>query len=219
VSAVRPVLHVLTDETLQSRWTHAEIARMAAECGADTIQLREKRERPVEEIVALARSIARDVAPFGARLVVDDRVEVALAAGAGVHLGDGDCDPRRARERLGPAAIVGVTVHDEARAGRARREPVDYAGVGAVFGSSSKGGARIEPIGLAGLRSLVLSLAPLPVVAIGGIEPRHVASVLAAGAAGIAVLSAVTCAADPRAATRALRAALDAAALAGRSGR
>jgi len=201
-------LHVLTDETLQSRWTHEQIARMAAEGGADTIQLREKRVRSTDSLVAVARAITRSIRPLGVRLVIDDRVDVALLAGAdGVHLGAGDCDTATARARLGPQAIIGVTVHDLERAGRAEREPADYAGVGAVFGTSSKG-VRTGVLGLDGLREIAARLAQ-PVIAIGGIDPARVASVLAAGASGIAVLSSVVCAPDPRAATRALRDALD----------
>lgn len=201
-------LHVLTDETIQSRWTHEEIARLAAEGGADTIQLREKRERSTESLVALARAVARRIRPLGARLVVDDRVDVALLSGAdGVHLGAGDADPATARARLGADAIVGVTVHDLDEAARAEGGPADYAGVGAVFGTSSKG-ARVGALGLDGLRAVAARLT-LPVIAIGGIGPAEVASAIAAGAKGIAVLSSVACAPDPRAATRALRDALD----------
>jgi thiamine-phosphate pyrophosphorylase len=124
-------------------------------------------------------------------------------------VGEGDCDPEAARERLGPAAIVGVTVHDAARADRARSEPVSYAGVGAVFGTTSKGDRPVTALGLDGLAALAARMAPLPTIAIGGIDPSRVRSILSAGAAGVAVLSWVVLAPDPREATRALRDALD----------
>ena len=130
-------LHVLTDETLQRRFSHVELARLAARGGADTVQLREKLSRPTAELVRIARRVREVIEPFGARLVVDDRVDVARAAGAGVHLGKTDMTARRARELLGRDAAIGGTANSLAEALQVASGPVDYLGVGPVFGTSS----------------------------------------------------------------------------------
>jgi len=201
-------LHVLTDETVQDRFDHVQLARLAAEGGAEVVQLREKRPRGADELVAIAERMLEALEPFGAMLIVDDHVEVALRARAhGVHLGREDVSATVARERLGNGFVIGATANDEDEALRVAAGPVDYLGVGPVFGTRSK--ERPAPaLGIARLGAIARAV-DRPVIAIGNITAERVAEVLAAGAHGVAVLSAVVGAADPRAATSTLRRALD----------
>jgi len=200
-------LHVLTDTWLQTRWTHEELAMMAAEAGADVVQLRDKRDVSVDERISVARAI-RDRLPAGVTFLVNDHVGVAQRAGAqGVHVGAQDMPVREARRLLGPAACIGGTANDLDEARTRWTEPLDYIGVGPVFGTTSK--AQPAPVlGLDALAQIVAS-SPVPVIAIGGIRPEDVEAVLQSGAHGIAVLSGVVCAPDPRAAVRRYRHALD----------
>ena len=189
-------LHVITDETVQDRFTHVELGALAAEGGADVVQLREKRVKGLNAQVRVACALRERLQGRGARLVVNDRVDVALASGAGgVHLGPRDEDPAQARRILGAQALIGVTANDRAMAVRWAEAPADYLGVGPVFGTSSKRNPA-PALGLAELRAIV-ALARQPVIAIGNITPERVAEVLATGAWGVAVLSDVACAADP----------------------
>jgi thiamine-phosphate diphosphorylase len=144
----------------------------------------------------------------GALLVVNDRFDLALAAGAdGVHLGQEDLPPHRIPTRLRERLLVGRSSHtlDEARA--ARGEPVDYVAFGPVFGTTSKD-SPYPARGLGLLGEAAASVAPLPLVAIGGIHAGNAHDAIAAGAAGVAVISAVAGAEDPEGATRELARAL-----------
>jgi hydroxymethylpyrimidine kinase/phosphomethylpyrimidine kinase/thiamine-phosphate diphosphorylase len=201
-------LHVLTDEVLEARFSHVELARLAVAGGADVVQYREKRALPTRELVAVAVEMRRALEPTRAILVVDDRVDVAVAASVdAVHLGRDDLLPASARRALGPHALIGGTANDLEEAIRVAATPVDYLGVGPVFGTRSKD--RPAPaLALERLAEIVRAV-DKPVIAIGSITAEHVADVLATGAYGVAVLSAVTTAADPTAATRAIRRAID----------
>jgi len=203
------VLQVITDETIQSRFSHADLARLAVRGGADAVQFREKRPRSTAELVESARRMAEVLAASGARLVVNDRVDVAAAAGASaVHLGRADLDPWLARRLLERGAIVGRTANSLAEAMRAAALDVDYLGVGPVFGTRTKA-SPAPALGLDGLREIVRSV-QMPVVAIGSLTPEDVPDVLAAGARGIAVASAVVCDPDPAQAARRFRERIDA---------
>ena len=194
-------LHVITDETVQSRFSHVELAVLAANGGADAVQFREKRVR-------VARLMRERLAKRGLQLIVNDRVDVAAAAAAdGVHLGPRDLDPEWARRLLGPRALIGATVNDLDRARVAVRGPVDYLGVGPVFGTESKQDPA-PTLGVDGLRRIVAAV-EVPVVAIGNITPDRVVEVLATGAHGVAVLSDVLRAADPVARVAAFVAAIE----------
>jgi thiamine-phosphate pyrophosphorylase len=200
-------LHVLTDVTLQQRWSHLEIACRAAAGGADVVQYREKRALPTAELVRTARAI-RHAVPSEVQLVIDDRADVAVAAGAqGVHLGRHDLAADVARRIVGPDCWVGCTANSLDAARRLFAEPADYLGVGPVFGTRSKRDPAPE-LGLEALAAIARE-SPLPLIAIGGITPEHVAEVLQAGAHGIAVLSGVALAADPERATARYREALE----------
>ena len=200
-------LHVITDEQLQSRFSHAELAGFAARGGADVVQFREKRARTTRELIETAQAMRAAIGDARTVLLVDDRVDVAAAVGGAVHLGRDDLPPDVAR-RLLPDAIIGGTANGVEEAQRVAAQPVDYLGVGPVFGTTSKGDRAAPMLGLERLREIVEAV-DKPVIAIGSITAENVASVLEAGAYGAAVLSAVVCVEDPAAATREIRAAID----------
>ena len=195
-------LHIITDAVLQTRRTHAEIARLALEGGADTIQYREKRALGTRELMADGTAVLAVCRLAGVLAIIDDRADVALAVGArGLHLGRHDLPVNVARQIMSVDAIIGGTANSLEEARIVWRTAIDYIGVGPIFGTASK--ANPAPtMGLATLAAIVAEC-PVPVIAIGNISPDRVADVLATGAFGIAVLSGVTCAEDPRAAAEA----------------
>ena len=201
-------LHVITDEQLQSRYSHAQLAALAAGGGADLVQFREKRPRTTRELIETACAIQAAIGDAPTALLIDDRVDVAVATNAAVHLGRDDLPPDIARRILGPDAIIGGTANSLDEAQRVAAQPVDYLGVGPVFGTTSKGDRAAPMLGLDALREIVQAI-DKPVIAIGSITADNVASVLETGAHGLAVLSAVVCADDPQAATREIRATID----------
>ncbi|MEL7641252.1 MAG: thiamine phosphate synthase [Solidesulfovibrio sp.] len=180
-----------------------EVVAAAVAGGASLVQLREK-AAATREFVELARAVLAVTRPRGVPLLVNDRLDVALAAGAdGVHVGQDDMHPADVRALLGPDALIGLSVTGEAETRAAAGLPVDYLGAGPVFATATKKDAG-APQGLAGLSRMV-ALAQVPVVAIGAITLANAASVLATGVAGLAVVSAVCSAADPAVAAAALR--------------
>ena len=194
-------LHVITDEVLQTRFSHAEVAKLALAGGADAIQYREKRPLLTRELVVVAGAIADACRAAGATSIVDDRADVAAAVQAsGIHLGRDDLEVAVARCLLGDGFLIGGTANSLEEARRVFATPVDYVGIGPVFGTASK--ANPAPVmGLGVLRSICAE-SPVPVIAIGNITVDCVEDVLDTGAYGIAVLSAITCADDPTAAAR-----------------
>jgi len=210
VSRTSPIgdLHVITDTSLQDRFSHVELARLAAAGGASVIQFREKRPWTTRALVKTASCMAEAIQETSARIVVNDRTDVAVAAAIqGVHLGRDDLDAGIARRILGPDALLGGTANSFDEALRVAEQPVDYLGVGPVFGTRSKADPA-PPVGLEGLRDIVHAVRK-PVIAIGTITPDRVADVVRVGARGVAVLSAVVAARDPEEATRQLRQKLD----------
>ena len=184
-----------------------KIITAAVSGGATIVQLREK-EATTREFVALGRRVAEILRPRRIPLIINDRVDVALAVFAdGVHLGATDMSAADARAILGPKAIIGLSVENEGEAVAAEHQEVDYLGVSPVFATPTKTdtGPAWGIEGLWRLRPLVRK----PLVAIGGINSANAARVLEAGADGLAVVSAICGAADPEAATRELRAILD----------
>jgi thiamine-phosphate pyrophosphorylase len=201
-------LHVITDATLQDRFSHVELARLVAGGGADTVQFREKRPWPTRTLVETAVAMRRALEGVGVKLVVDDRVDVALAAGVpAVHLGRDDLDVATARRVLGPDALIGGTANSLAEALGVAATDVDYLGVGPIFGTRSKA-SPAPPLGLDTLRAIVQAVSK-PVIAIGRVTADRVGDVLEAGAYGVAVISAIVCQPDPAAAARAFREAID----------
>jgi thiamine-phosphate pyrophosphorylase len=179
----------------------ADQARAAARGGAAFVQLRDKRASDAD-LAALVRRLLPEIAALGTRLVINDRVEAAILSGAhGLHIGQGDGDARAIRRRLPTGMILGLSVETE---DQARRIPagVDYVGAGPVRATATKPD-HVPPVGFDGLARIVAA-AGLPAYAIGGLGAGDAAAVRAAGAAGMAVVSAVVRAADPEAATRSL---------------
>jgi len=192
----------------------ADLARLCAKGGATLVQLRDKLSE-TRAMVATARAIKKALAPFAVPLVVNDRIDVALAAGAeGVHLGQDDMAIEDARRLLGPGAIIGLSIKTVAEAEAARVDLIDYVGSGGVYVTLSKQqkNAPIGPAGLARVVSVFKRRAPkLPLCGIAGIDASNAAEVIAAGADGVAVISALSLAPDPAAAARSLRGIVDAA--------
>lgn len=201
-------VYVITHAGFRGR-SHEEVARAALAGGATLLQLRDK-QASARSLVETARRLVALARPEGIPVVVNDRVDVALAAGAdGVHVGEEDLAVADARRILGPHGVVGASAGTVEEAVRAEREGADYVGVGPVFPTGTKPDAGAA-IGLEGL-SRIAGAVRIPVVGIGGITPDNAAEVVRAGAAGVAVISAVADAEDMVEATRRLRQAVDAA--------
>ena len=204
-----PRLHVVTDATLAPHLGHLELARLALAGGADCVQFREKRPWTTRTLLDVAVPIAQACAAANALAIIDDRVDVAFATGAGAHIGRDDLDAATARRILGPEALLGGTANSYAEAARVWQTEVDYLGVGPIFGTTSKA----QPAPTMGLDTLarIARDCPKPVIAIGGVRAERIGEVIAAGAHGVAVLSEVVAADDPTAATRACKDAISAA--------
>lgn len=168
--------------------------------GCRLVQLREK-TMSLDELLPLARRLARRCRDMGALLIVNDRADLALAAGAdGLHVGQDDLPARQARALLRPGMILGVSTHDPEQARRAVADGADYVAVGSIFPTTTKAGFQL--VGPELIRR-VRPEVPVPLVGIGGITAENAAAVLGAGADAVAVISAVCAAPDPEAATRA----------------
>jgi thiamine-phosphate pyrophosphorylase len=200
-------VHVLADD--DARWKHDAVAQARAACagGARVVQLRAKRATDAQAL-AWGRELRALTRAAGVAFVVNDRVDLALACEAdAVHLGQDDLAPADAR-RIAPSLAIGRSTHDAAQLARALTEPIDYVAYGPLFGTASKD-TGYDARGLAALREIASRCASLPLVAIGGIRAANCAQARAAGAHGVAVISAVANAADPVAAVRELVAAFE----------
>jgi len=184
-------LYLITDGRSARSGPAALLGAMekALEGGVRFVQLREK-ELPAKEFLRLARALRELTASFGARLIVNDRVDVAILSDAdGVHLGGRSVSATDARILLGPEKLIGVSTHSYEEALDAREDGADFITLGPVFATPSKA-AWGDPVGVGLLEKVAASLS-IPVYAIGGINPERVKHVLAAGASGVAVISAV----------------------------
>lgn len=196
-------VYVITDRAAAAGRSVLEVVHAAIEGGATVVQFREK-EATTRQMIELARALHAVTEPAGVPLIVNDRVDVALAIEAeGVHVGAADMPVPLARRLLGPRRLVGYSPNTLEAALRGQKEGADYLGVGDVFGTPTKPDAG-EPIGLEGLAAIAEAVS-IPVVAIGGITLENAAAAARAGAAGVAVISAVMGASDPAAAARRLR--------------
>ena len=194
---------VVTDAALLKGRDPVEACRQAVAGGATMIQVRLK-DAPAREVLALSRAL---VPALAVPVIVNDRVDVALAAGAaGVHLGQDDPPLDRLRPHVPPGFLLGISVGSPAEAKRAGAWPADYWSVGPCYVTAHKADAGV-PLGPEGFARLA-RLAPrgTPVIGIGGIDPSNAGAVVRAGAAGVAVVGALWSASDPAAAARALRA-------------
>jgi thiamine-phosphate pyrophosphorylase len=202
---LRLELIVVTEPDVPGR-SVPEIVAAALRGGARAVQLRWK-DGGAREMAELGRELLRETRAADARLFVNDRLDVALAIGAdGVHLGQDDLPVRAARELAPPGFLIGVSAETRELARAAWRGGADYVGVGPVFATGSKLDAG-EAVGTARVREIAGAV-DVPVVGIGGIGPANAGEVVAVGAAGVAVISAVTRAADPERASAALLEAL-----------
>ncbi|MFP5078067.1 thiamine phosphate synthase [Rhizobium sp. YIM 134829] len=207
-------LNAIVDASLADVADLPLLAAQAVRGGATLLQYRDKTastRRMVEQAMAIIVAIAGSGVP----LLVNDRVDVALAAGAdGVHLGSSDLDPETARRLLGPSAIIGLSVKTAEEAHRAALAPADYACIGGVFATTSKDNPG-PPLGIDGYRLLRKQLhadrPTLPVGAIAGITEARIAPLIAAGADGVAVIAALFRSGDVIGTARAFRSAVDAA--------
>jgi len=184
-----PRVYPLTDVQL-SGLSHAEQVRLLSLGGATLIQLREKRLSPLE-FYEQAKAAMETAARSGVQLIVNDRVDLALAVRAhGVHLGQDDMPPEAARRLLGPRAIVGYSTHNVEQALAAVAQPIDYIAIGPIFETATK--SDTSPVlGLEGLRAVRDAIGDFPLVAIGGITHANAREVLEAGADSVAVISAL----------------------------
>jgi len=206
-------LNAIVDPERAGGYELADLAQRCARGGATLIQLRDKVSE-TRMMIEEARAIKQALTPFGVPFVINDRVDVALAAGAdGVHLGPEDMAVEDARRLIGSGAIVGLSVKSVAEAEATPVDLIDYVGSGGVYVTLSKQqkNAPIGPAGLARIIAAVHRRAPqLPVCGIAGIDAGNAAEVIAAGADGVAVISALSRVSDPEAATRGLREIVDA---------
>jgi len=199
-------LYVVTDRQLTGGRPLRLVVEAAMRGGARAVQLREK-DLPPRELYPLALEMRQLTQVYGARLLINDRVDVALAVNAdGVHLTTTSLPASIARQVLGPGRLIGVSTHTLAEAQAAVDEGADFLVFGPVFFTPSKAPYG-QPVGLDALRH-VRAVVKSPILAIGGIKPTNLDQVLAAGADGIAVISAIISADDPTAATQNLLAAL-----------
>jgi thiamine-phosphate pyrophosphorylase len=210
-------LYALVDPERANGRALEDLAQRVVAGGATLVQLRDKHgttRRLVEEARAIKQALGASSVP----LLVNDRVDVALAAGAdGVHVGQDDMAVADARRLLGDRAIIGLSVKTVAQAREAPVDLLDYVAIGGVFATTSKDNPG-PPVGTDGLRAIAaavraraakLPTAKLPIAAIAGIDRRNAGDVIAAGADGVAVISALSMTADPTEAARDLRAIVD----------
>lgn len=179
-------LYPITDQHI-SGLSHAEQVVLLNSCGATLIQLREKIDPPLKffEQAESAVRVARDL---GAKIIINDRVDIALAVKAdGVHLGQEDLPPDEARRILGSEAIIGFSTHTLNQARLAAQMPVDYVAIGPIFSTTTKQSAN-APLGLDGLACVREALGAMPLVAIGGITSENIGAVIKAGADVVAVI-------------------------------
>ncbi|PTY03731.1 thiamine phosphate synthase [Opitutaceae bacterium EW11] len=206
MSTVDYSVYLVTDEADRYSNSGALLANVkaAVEGGVSMVQYRAPHAsgRELHETALALRKLLR---PLGVPLIVNDRVDLALAVDAdGVHVGQGDLPVAVVRRLLGPGKIVGLSITHESQLEAVSREEVDYLGVGPVYPTGSKSDAA-PAMGIDALARIVRR-SSLPVVAIGGISLERAPAIFAAGAAGVAVVSAISYATDPSAAARALRA-------------
>ncbi len=195
-------LYVIIDQAAVGTRDLAEVAAAAIRGGADAIQLRDK-TAPITALKETAQRLLPLTQAAGVPLIVNDSAEVAHAVGAqGVHLGQDDGPVSAARHLVGQGSLIGKSTHSLEQALAAWREGADYIGLGPVFPTPTK--PDYAGVGL-GLISDVMARVTLPVVCIGGIDRTTLPQALEAGARCVAVVRAVCAAADPEAATRALK--------------
>ena len=198
-------LMVVTDRKRTAR-PIADAVRLALEGGVDAVQLRE-RDLSDRELYDLALQLRAVTRAAGAKLIINQRPDIALAVGAeGVHLGWRSLHAQDVRKLVGKDCLIGISCHNAPQLRSAEEAGADYALLGPVFHTPSKEGL-VEAIGPERLKDLVAA-AKIPIIAIGGITAENAAQAMQPGVAGIAAISALLCADDPRAAAQAFLKAL-----------
>ncbi|QEA38163.1 thiamine phosphate synthase [Pistricoccus aurantiacus] len=193
-------LYLITDPALCAEKGLVETVKAAVEGGVSMVQLRDKHASDAD-MIEEAKALKEALAGSGVPLIINDRLDVALAAGAdGLHMGQSDGDVAAARRALGPNAILGLSVSNHAQMREVNEEPLDYLGLGPIFATQTKDDHDI-PLGFDGLEELAAA-SSLPCVAIGGLKADHVEAVRKAGAQGLAVVSAICATKDPKAAAQ-----------------
>ena len=201
-------LYLVTNQASLGRHTLQDVVQAAVQGGVSCVQLREK-SLSSRDFFAQAQALMALLRPLGVPLIINDRIDIALACGAqGVHLGQSDLPVAAARALLPPAVFIGWSVETMDQVAQSAQLPVDYLGVSPVFATPTKTDTAL-PWGLKGLQDIRAQTA-LPLVAIGGIHAGNAAQVLAAGADSLAVVSAICSAEEPRLAARQLRSLIDA---------
>ena len=196
-------LYLVTDRRLSLGRSTVEVVAAAVSGGVTCVQLREK-HCSTREFLEEARRVRELLVGTGVPLIINDRLDVALAVAAdGVHLGQNDMHISDARRLVGERLVIGISAESMADAIRAEAEGADYIGVSPVFTTPTKMDTA-PPLGLEGLREIRRAVS-LPLVAIGSIRHDNAAEVLRAGADGLAVVSAIVSAPCPRTAAAALR--------------
>ncbi len=200
-------LYVVTDPNLSRGRSHREVIESAVRGGVRVVQYREK-NASTREMIEQAAELFSLCRAHGIPFIVNDRVDVAQAVGAdGVHVGQDDMPAALARKLIGPDKILGVSAENVEQARKAQADGANYIGASPIFSTPTKPDAP-PPMGVAGLERVARAVS-IPVVAIGGINATNAASIIRAGASGIAVVSAIVSAGDVKAAARALRKIVD----------
>ena len=202
-------VYLVTDRGLCGTRGVVEVVAQAARAGVCCVQLREK-TASTRRFVEAAEKIRSHLAPHGIPLIINDRIDVALAAGAdGVHVGQSDMPPKTARRLMGPEAIIGLSVETWEDVVAAQQLDVNYLGISPVYATPTKTDTK-EPWGLEGV-ARIRAFSRHPLVAIGGLDASNAADVVRAGADCIAVVSAICAAENPYDATAHLKMAIDSA--------
>ena len=192
-------LYAILDRSVARGRELPELLEAVLAGGGRLVQLREK-TMPLAELLPLAQRLVRRCREVGATLIVNDRADLALAAGAhGLHVGQDDLPARDARALLPSGMILGVSTHDPEQARQAVRDGADYVAVGSIFPTTTKAGFQL--VGPELIRRVRPDV-PVPLIGIGGITAENAPAVLAAGADAVAVISALCAVPDPEAATR-----------------
>lgn len=184
-----PKIYPITDVYL-SKLSHLEQVEKLIAGGAQIVQLRDKHASP-KDFYAAAKEVVEFARPQNIKIIINDRVDISLAAGAdGVHLGQDDLPPVQARKILGKKAIIGFSTHSVKQAFEAVKLPVDYIAIGPVFATSTKENPDAV-VGTEGVKKVREKIGDFPLVAIGGIDFENAQSILQSGADSIAVISAL----------------------------
>jgi thiamine-phosphate pyrophosphorylase len=204
-------LYAIVDPETAGNHALPDLARKVAAGGATIVQLRDK-VHDARDMIALARAI-KAALPADVPLIVNDNVDVAREVGAdGVHLGQEDMGVAQARDMLGPVPFIGLSIKTVEQARAAPLGILDYVGIGGVYGTTSKQNTS-RPIGPEGLRRIIAvfreRIGNFPTCGIAGINAKNAEAVIAAGADGVSVISALSLAPDPTAAARELRGVVD----------